>query len=470
MPVKFAKRVLLAVGYRVPWPVWFLRFCGHYLPLGGRFKTFLTIKGISFDYTETELLPAMGHFKRENLEAAYKHDPWRRNAILNMWENATGQTKLTTYPLDICLPIADICNARCNFCTSWLEGKKLLKLEQLDGFEPLVRHAQAIGLAGHGEPLSHPQLAQILDRLAEWVDPRARCYVITNGVYLNKNLKALLKARVVSYAFSLNAATAATHETVMGLVPGTFDNVIGGIQALVARRDADPDLGISISISLVLNQENIHEVSEFIKLAERLRVDKVQLKTIAGAGGEVPGLNYHKLPPYLHPEFDRHKSEAMQAIADTCVEVQASPESWKTTVFPEEIVKTFAEVPPKMITRAEALKSREVRDFYQAQQKYTSPTRGQNVKFVDDFDGENPYARSPRYACNAPYRNLYLNDFSFSMVPCCYMSVVPGHAPVIYDGSYDFFEAWNSPAMQTLRMRLRDGPFFNMCTKCPAEY
>ncbi len=56
------------------------------------------------------------------------------------------------------------------------------------------------------------------------------------------------------------------------------------------------------------------------------------------------------------------------------------------------------------------------------------------------------------------------------MVPCCYMVGVPGHDQVMWDGTGDFFEAWNSPAMIALRTRLRDGPLFNMCTKCPTVY
>jgi len=399
-----------------------------------------------------------------------RFDPWERNRITNMLELDQGDAELTSYPLDVCLPIADICNARCTFCTSWLEGKKILKIEQLDGFKPVIQHAQAIGLAGHGEPLSHPKLPAILSRLRDWVDPRTLCYVITNGVYLYKNLEALIEARVVSYAFSLNAASAETHETVMGLAPGSFATILDGIRALIQTRDAKPHLGITVSISLVLTQDNIHEAGAIVRLGNELGVDKVQLKTIAGAGGEIPGLNYHRLPPYLHPDFETHKADALQAISDSAIEVQCSLDSWETPVFPKEVAEQFEVSPPKFVQRTEALKSKEVRDFYQAQEKYLTPTTGRLLSRVEDFDGHNPYNRSPRYACDAPYRNLYLNDFSFSMVPCCYMSHVPGHEPVIYDGTSDFFEAWNSEAMQTLRRRLKEGPFFNMCTKCPTEY
>jgi hypothetical protein len=74
----------------------------------------------------------------------------------------------------------------------------------------------------------------------------------------------------------------------------------------------------------------------------------------------------------------------------------------------------------------------------------------------------------PPFACRAPYGYLYLNDFSFNLSPCCYLTNVPGAEPAIFDGT--FMTAWNSEALVTLRRRLRDGPLFNMCTKCPGTY
>lgn len=56
------------------------------------------------------------------------------------------------------------------------------------------------------------------------------------------------------------------------------------------------------------------------------------------------------------------------------------------------------------------------------------------------------------------------------MVPCCYLNAVPGYEKVFYDGEGDFFEAWNSPGMVELRRRLKEGPLFNMCTKCPSTF
>lgn len=89
------------------------------------------------------------------------------NFVLNLWEWAHGKSSLESLPWNVSLPISDVCNARCSFCTSWLEGRKQLTLDQLETFEPVLRTAVYVGLIGHGEPLSHPRLGEIADRLSE---------------------------------------------------------------------------------------------------------------------------------------------------------------------------------------------------------------------------------------------------------------------------------------------------------------
>ncbi len=420
---------------------------------------------------DTELGPLLATYERDEVQRAFGHDPWYCNRFLNLWEYERGATVLETYPCDISLPIADVCNARCTFCTSWLEGTRMLGLSELDAFEPVLRHAHVVGLAGHGEPLSHPELPSILDRLSKWIDFRGAAYVITNGVYLDRYIVRLIAARVRSYAISLNAVTGSTHETVMGLPTGSFDLILAAVRRLVAIRDEPGKVPrLHVSISLVLTKQNMHEVADFVRLGNELNVDEIQLKTLAGVHGRIVGLNYHDLPPYDHPDYKHHKAEALAAIAESRVPVKADAASWDTRIFPADVEAEFIAKPPLATPRSEAMADREVRAHYAAQEKFNTPTRGAMIEEIDDRDGDNPYSRMPRFNCRAPYYFLYINDFSYNMSPCCYMGRVPGHESTIYDGSYDFFEAWNSPAMVGLRARLRDGPLFRMCERCPGVY
>ena len=126
--------------------------------------------------------------------------------------------------------------------------------------------------------------------------------------------------------------------------------------------------------------------------------------------------------------------------------------------------------PPSNVPREEAMRNKAVRQYWRGQEKFIEKTKGLLLNPIDDFDGHNPFDRFPRYSCRSPYHTLYINDFSYSMVPCCYLNAVPGYEKVFYDGEGDFFEAWNSPGMVELRRRLKEGPLFNMCTKCPSTF
>ncbi len=417
---------------------------------------------------DSRIVEEIVRFDKNTILETLKGDGWLKNLMMNYWEYAVGETTLTTYPWDICIPICDVCNARCTFCTSWLEGKEQISLQQLDAFEPLIRFGRRIGLAGHGEPLSHPLIVEILERIKAWIDLRASCYVITNGVFLETFMEKMLATRVRSYGISLNAASSGTHQEVMGLKPGSFENIIESINNLVSQRDAGEE--IWISISLVVTRQNLHEIESFVELGNQLNVNNIQIKTLAGIGGEIPGLNYHELPPYLHPDFKALTQRAIQAIQQSKVPVQVDPESWGISVFSPEMEEKVRTTPLIHISRDEALRSREVRQYWRKQEKFVEKTRGKLRFPVDDFDGDNPFNRMPRYACRSPYHTLYINDFSFSMVPCCYMNAVPGYEKTFYDGTGDFMEMWNSPAMIELRQRLKEGPLFNMCTKCPSTF
>src|SRR3954462_7563557 len=126
--------------------------------------------------------------------------PILQNFALSIWEFVHGQTVLTSRPWNLSLPVADLCNARCTFCTSWLHGRKLLDLDDLDRFESVLGTALQVGLTGHGEPLAHPQFDELCDRLTAICDPRAILYTITNGYFLSKWRDQLDRSNLRSYS------------------------------------------------------------------------------------------------------------------------------------------------------------------------------------------------------------------------------------------------------------------------------
>jgi hypothetical protein len=134
-------------------------------------------------------------------------DPWLCNYFVNLWKYPNGEDTLISYSYNVTIPIADVCNARCTFCTPWLEGTKVRALEDVDGFADVLRHARVVGLAGHGEPLAHPHCEELLGRISAQLDPRCQAYLITNGVFLQKQRPALAKINITTSLLSKTGQT-----------------------------------------------------------------------------------------------------------------------------------------------------------------------------------------------------------------------------------------------------------------------
>jgi hypothetical protein len=532
-------------------------------------------------------------------------DAWLQNYLLNIWEYVHGKTELESLPWNITLPVADLCNARCTFCTSWIEGRSLVKLEQVRNFGEVFARAHQIGLVGHGEPLAHPRFDNLCEIVAETMDPRAIIYTITNGVHLRKWSTHLNRINLESVSISLNAASAETHDVVMGLGLDAFDEVVSAIRQVIS--DSPPSRRCRVNITMVVTQQNMHEVADFVRLGNQLGVAAIWLRALLPQSSLVHGLNYHVLSPNLHPEFERHKAEALAAIAASEVPVNAEPEMWDADVLAGPLRDEVARNPPKFISREEALRDRDLRrrnhDLYtsernvlrgraldasehsnvakrddglyvgtpEAQWSYALtvpltwpddlPPSGGEVRLradeisgtlgfglldratstwldrkslaedgeveltftgssgpidlvIDNWadggvssaailsnatlsvgsnnqswngpldmsrgiahsamdpldDGENPFNRTPRFHCKAVYYNLYINEMFFRIVPCCYMTIVPGFEEIRFDGSTPFRDAWNAPAMVGLRRHLVEGPLFGACKKCAATW
>lgn len=221
------------------------------------------------------------------------------NSAINRLEMALEREELLSLPRYVALCPTGQCNALCAFCsvTTGRTGivKKQLTHAGIDRLvDPLANVVELFGLEGNGEPTLFDEFPELVAKLTAEGSPS---YLITNGERLNDRLIALLLAAPVdSINFSLNAATAETHRRVMKLKG--FAEVTENIRKLVRWRgeNAHP----TISVSFVVNRENVHEVVEFLALAEwDLMVDRIYvrpLSEIANEDGSVEDLR--DLVPY----------------------------------------------------------------------------------------------------------------------------------------------------------------------------
>ena len=417
---------------------------------------------------ETELMSAT----LDEVLGLFPDDRLLSNFVLNLWEWGQGRTTLQSLPWNISLPISDVCNARCSFCTSWFEGRHQLTLEQLDAFEPVLRTAVYVGLVGHGEPLSHPRLGDIADRLGTYLDRRAASYTITNGVYLSKWFDRLDQLRLKSLSCSLNAASEQTHQTVMGLGAGEFPRIVDHLRALAAGEVTKKP--ISVSITLVVTQQNIHEIPAFIELGHEIKAATIYVRTLLPQPGPVAGLNYHVLPPYLHPDFETLRANAAAAMKASVIPVIGDADTWGNPIFPTEVARRLDLSPPVFISRSDVIRDREARahasEYYESAGRVLRGEPSADPVLADNLhDGSNPLGRQPPFRCRAVYNNLYVNELFFRVSPCCYMVNTPGHDEVRLK-DMDVVSAWNAPSFQDLRHRLVEGPLYGACQRCPENW
>lgn len=409
----------------------------------------------------------------DEVQALFPSDRVLSNFLLNLWEWSHGRTTLTSLPWNVSLPISDVCNARCSFCTSWIDGKRQLTLEQLERFEPVLRTAVYVGLVGHGEPLSNPRLGEIADRLAEYLDPRSATYTITNGVYLTKWMDRLKQIRLASISCSLNAATPETHHEIMGLPIGEFERIVEILQALAAGQVTS--YSIDVVLTLVVTRQNIHEIPAFIELGNKIGVTSMYLRTLLPQAHPVSGLNYHLLPAYLHPDFEMHRANAVAAINASPIPVTAEPTTWSSPVFPDALTRQIAVAPPVLISRDQVVRDRDLmvsRDaYYFSADRTMRGERSADPSLADHLkDGTNPLDRHPPFRCRAVYNNLYVNELFLRVSPCCYLVSTPGHEEVRLKDMRDIAEAWNAPSFRDLRQHLAEGPLYGACERCPERW
>ena len=221
------------------------------------------------------------------------------NAAVATLEMHLDREEMLSLPQYMAICPTGQCNASCGFCsvTTNRTGiiKKQLPFETLDHFlSPVVGTLRLFGLEGNGEPTLYDHFDELLIKVTSQGAP---VYLISNGQRLTADQIALLLASPTdAINFSLNAATAETHQRVMKLKG--WDAVVQNISRFVRwRGDARRPI---LSVSIVVTRDNAHEVQQFLHFAEwQLKVDRVlirPLSEIANDAGAVEDLR--DLVPY----------------------------------------------------------------------------------------------------------------------------------------------------------------------------
>ncbi len=170
------------------------------------------------------------------------------------------------------IELNNVCNLDCTHCFRGIyrgnpEENKDLFLP-LDLLEKILCEAKPLGyhhiaITG-GEPPMHPRFGEALELIALH---GYTYHFLTNARNFQKTLKDLSpprrRAKLSGISFSLDGATAATHDGIRG--KGSYKEVVSAIAACQA-------LGIEGNIVTTLNRANRHEIEQLALLGAHLKV------------------------------------------------------------------------------------------------------------------------------------------------------------------------------------------------------
>lgn len=129
-------------------------------------------------------------------------------------------------------------------------------------------HAKHISLTGGGEPTLHRDFEAILAATAAY---RYTFTLVTNGSTFQDIFPLLKQHRpyLRAVVFSLDGATAATHDRIRG-VPGSYERVLEA--CLICHRQKIP-----FHLSYTVHRGNLSEIEAFVELAEKLGAAEVNI-------------------------------------------------------------------------------------------------------------------------------------------------------------------------------------------------
>ncbi len=173
------------------------------------------------------------------------------------------------YPVWCAWQVTYRCNYHCGFCHYWRDPMGAQPEQTVEQFEEGSRRLASFGsllvsLAG-GEPLLRPDLPDIVRAVARW----HLTFVTTNGSLMTRELaEELFAAGAWGVSVSLDYAEARKHDKARG-TKQAHERAVAALEVLgkVRRRPWQ-----RVNLMCVLLHDNLDQIEELIRLAERLGV------------------------------------------------------------------------------------------------------------------------------------------------------------------------------------------------------
>lgn len=201
----------------------------------------------------------------------------------NISEKYNPDLNVRPYPIQITVAIDRTCNLRCNSCRKQFyiqtedEKQLLKKITNILMEKDILNKCEKVFIAGQGEVFYSPEYKKILNSLS----PDISLMILSNGVLFDQESWKLIypKFKKICVAISIDAFS---KQTYINLRHGNFDKLMKNLDMLgELRKEGKID---QLWFNYVVQRENIHEMIDFVKMAKRHFVDKVQFTKLNNWG------------------------------------------------------------------------------------------------------------------------------------------------------------------------------------------
>lgn len=146
-----------------------------------------------------------------------------------------------------------------------------MKWETFKKIAPSFSSLEYVHLQGWGEPLLHPNLLDMLEKVKE---SETEVGFTTNGMQLTEDrCRDLVEIGVDRIGVSLDGATQETYQAIRS--GGDFQRVVSNLETLEALKEGRSSDKPQIIILFIKMTKNIEELPSLVKLGSNLEVDKV---------------------------------------------------------------------------------------------------------------------------------------------------------------------------------------------------
>ena len=171
-------------------------------------------------------------------------------------------------PDEIEIEVTTRCHLKCRMCehSYWQEPGIDMTFAQFKGILDQLPTLRWIGLTGIGESFLNPDWLKML----HYVKARGACIELYDNYCLieGEAAREMVSLGIDRIFASLDAASKPVYEALR--VGSNFERVIANVEALARLKRGSHSLKPGIPLHFILNKANIHEMSDFFRLARDL--------------------------------------------------------------------------------------------------------------------------------------------------------------------------------------------------------